>query len=457
MSRLRIKDNTFVSIEHPGILKSVENGCATLGGLSTIQQATERAAKNPKNAVLELRMRPNDNYEHPVQARLRPKNNILVRVHKQNGKAQCLGRIKWGFNFRNIADFQYNTSKSEFLSRVDSTLRTLDYETVPKFYISLQPAMRESLDVPPPPVFSQTVIPHHYNYLQNPHVGRISLPDGKSRLVNLRGAARIWTIMIGMDAERVPTERHAEVKKEPNAIVQDVLKELAPLFEKRPMWTRRGILENISAASHSNLKYALPYVSYLWASGPFRDAFTRFGYDPRKDSVSAKYQTLFFKFKVNEEHTGSGSYIFDGTTLYPKTRIYQICDITDPLVKSLLQDAPLHSTCHPTEGWYKSGRLNKVRDVMREKLRALTDGRCLSEEALSVVLAAPERDESEHNSPSEEEGNSTSSFNASSGFANVQTDARVNELMRNLMKQSEEHESFEDIEDYDEFEDVFGD
>lgn len=72
-----------------------------------------------------------------------------------------------------------------------------------------------------------------------------------------------------------------------------MIAELKALFDTRPMWTRRGIVDSLGGDSYS-LKYAIPYVAYTWRQGPWRDVYARFGYDPRQNSEGAKYQSVFF-------------------------------------------------------------------------------------------------------------------------------------------------------------------
>ncbi|EPX74793.1 transcription factor tfiiic complex a box associated subunit sfc1 [Schizosaccharomyces octosporus yFS286] len=453
--KTNISEKEYTSIEHPGLMKNESTFYETLGGIPEIQKAVSTSFRNPKHALLELKLRPRDHYHHPVQAKLKQRNDILVRI-KKNGEIDSAGRIRHTFVFRDMADFQYSTENSPFTKKLDASLRTLDFDAISKFNIDLSPVQRDHLDMPPPPLFSQVPLPTFYNYQQNPLVGRVRLPDGSTTIMNLKGQCRVWIITADMKVEHVPTKKHQKLSESPSKIVQEVIDAIKPLFHDRPMWTRRALLNHIDPSYLHYLKFALPYISYLWSSGPFRDTYTIFGYDPRKDPKAAAYQALFFKLRLNKNQKGHKTHTFDGKTLYPLNRIYQICDITDPQISSLLQDSPLRPDCHRETGWYRSGRFYKIRDLMREKLYALIEGRQPSDVTLDAIMNAEEVDVSDKET--NEEDKVTSAKDSTLELDDyTSSDARVNELMKNLMERSQEHEGFDELYDFDEdYEDIFG-
>jgi general transcription factor 3C polypeptide 5 (transcription factor C subunit 1) len=50
--------------------------------------------------------------------------------------------------------------------------------------------------------------------------------------------------------------------------------------------------------SPDRLKFIIPAVAYYFTTGPWRNLWIRFGYDPRKDRSSAKYQSLDYRVRV---------------------------------------------------------------------------------------------------------------------------------------------------------------
>ena len=62
-----------------------------------------------------------------------------------------------------------------------------------------------------------------------------------------------------------------------------------------------------------------------------------------------KYQSLFFQFEVDNipmRTRDNTSHIFDRKTLVKDRRCFQLCDITDLLLKSLIDREKLRKTSH---------------------------------------------------------------------------------------------------------------
>ena len=151
--------------------------------------------------------------------------------------------------------------------------------------------------------------------------------------------------------------------------MQRLIENARLLFEERPIWTRRALRNRISQTDWKNIgnnqgKYVYQYVGYLFESGPWRDAIVKFGVDPRKDPNLRVYQTMMFmldpehndnrrkkckarQFSTNTtQPTTSESHIFDGEKVSLDGKVWQVCDITDPLLKSLLSTSNLREECN---------------------------------------------------------------------------------------------------------------
>lgn len=140
------------------------------------------------------------------------------------------------------------------------------------------------------------------------------------------------------------------------------------LFDERPIWTRRALhnrvaAEDLSVVGSNSAKYMYQYIGYLFDSGPWRDAIVKFGVDPRKDPSLRKYQTMTFmldkedidrkKITTRKPPQPSSSkagprdtHIFDGKTVNVDGKVWQVCDITDPLLSSLLSTTNIREDCH---------------------------------------------------------------------------------------------------------------
>ncbi|EPE05062.1 transcription factor tau subunit sfc1 [Ophiostoma piceae UAMH 11346] len=74
------------------------------------------------------------------------------------------------------------------------------------------------------------------------------------------------------------------------------------------------------------------------------------------------------------------THIFDGRSYCDDGKIWQVCDITDPLLVSIVADAPQRPTCElVSAGWFHHGTWAKFRAVMKTKLLAIRFGRLIDD------------------------------------------------------------------------------
>jgi general transcription factor 3C polypeptide 5 (transcription factor C subunit 1) len=79
----------FYSIEYPGYLTpaSIPHAVRTLGGTSSIESAFKRTA-NKAETLLELNLRPDNPFAHPIPGDVVGTNNILLKVVKRKRRRQ---------------------------------------------------------------------------------------------------------------------------------------------------------------------------------------------------------------------------------------------------------------------------------------------------------------------------------------------------------------------------------
>ena len=77
----------FYSIEYPGYVRpeSVSKAVHSLGGQLSIDRALRRNAPR-KDSLLELNLRPDNPFSHPLLGDLVPTNNLLLKVVKRKLK-----------------------------------------------------------------------------------------------------------------------------------------------------------------------------------------------------------------------------------------------------------------------------------------------------------------------------------------------------------------------------------
>ncbi len=182
--------------------------------------------------------------------------------------------------------------------------------------------------------------------------------------MNTQVPHKVVTIMLGHANPRVPTEAPSELPDlgSLHPLTQQTVRRLRELLEERPLWTRRALSNQMSVGG-AVLKYAWQYSGYMFRSGPWRDSLVKFGVDPRSDPKYRIYQTLTFQLPSNGKDAqwrgertryrkykrgklrNRNSHIFDGKNVSLDGKVWQVCDIMDPLLKGLLATENLRATC----------------------------------------------------------------------------------------------------------------
>lgn len=138
--------------------------------------------------------------------------------------------------------------------------------------------------------------------------------------------------------------------------------------------TRRVTTNFLPYDIEYHARQAWAYVGYVFPTGPWKDALIRFGVDPRSDPKYRFYQLLKFKLVTDLQKDPStntnqwfdervkykrsmpkkmrdeSSHLFDGTRVVPDGKVWQICDITDPLIRKILDTENIRETCDVSSG-----------------------------------------------------------------------------------------------------------
>ncbi|KAH1434284.1 hypothetical protein LV164_003795 [Aspergillus fumigatus] len=458
----------IVSVEHPAIIKDVDKAIETLQGNAGIS----KILNPPKaDARAKLFLRPEDAMSRPLQSTSSASNNILLKVtvpkrtgrkrkkgsdepfsgvpvttvHEQpqrrsakqllrslsdnvgKYKVEPVGLVNRTHVFRGMPDFVYSTTGSAFTNRFREQILSFDYDKMKQFDIDMSKGATSNVDIIPPPSLSHGDVPFTYIYRQNPTVRQSVDTSGNLTTVNTSQAAKVHTYLLPFDAP-VPTKPRENLA--PIHTLEPTLREtialVEDLFKERPAWTRRGLRNNLKTPEQRYaLRHAVPYVGYIFRSGPWRDAIIKFGHDPRTSPAYRIYQTVMFRIlsgtselardagsgrrhtipRPNEVPTGTDAFtplptdthLFTGTPpLPPDGRMWMFCDITDPLLRSILFPDPqppgfLRDTCEiAVDGWFGSGTIGKARTVMRAKVQSMLDGRVADEREFARVLRFPD-------------------------------------------------------------------
>ncbi|KAJ5602453.1 hypothetical protein N7537_005409 [Penicillium hordei] len=473
-----VPSRRLVSVEHPAVVRNVDKAIETLQGDSGIKTILDPAKGG---TLANLVLRPEDAMARSVQSTNIQSNNVLLKVTvpKRTGRKrkrgsnepfanapdpgasepaprrtakdllrsmsdnpsryqiEPVGRVERTHVFRGIPDFVYSTTASSFTNRFRDQILPFDFDKMKQFDIDMAKGAAENADLIPPPSFSHGDVPFHYIYRQNPTVKQAIGRSGKLETVNTQTANKILTHLVPYDIPKVPSEPRADML--PISVLDaGMLRTIATLnalYEKQPAWTRRGLRNNLTTdEDRLNLRHAIPYVGYIFRSGPWRDAIIKLGIDPRTSPEYRHYQTFMFRLlareaelardggggrrhnvprpsdqRVVEDENASGpstGHIFTGKQPFAQDgRIWMVGEIQDAQLRADLYppDAGpgfLRSECDiVTDGWFGNGTLAKAKTVMRHKIQALMEGREPVDEDYTKIMQLPAHARSEADFP----------------------------------------------------------
>ncbi|KAI5300560.1 tau 95 subunit of transcription factor TFIIIC [Ascosphaera pollenicola] len=338
-----------------------------------------------------------------------------------------VGKVDRSHVFRGMPDFVFSTTQSPFMKKFRECILPFEYTKLKNFDIDMAKGQTQNVDIVPPPTLSRGDIPFGYLYRQNLAVKRSVDKSGQVTTINTQQPNRVLTYLVPFDIPVVPSEPNPDCppREGTDRHIQATVETLVALFETRAAWTRRALRNSLPTEEQKQvLRHAIPYVAYVFRSGPWRDAIVRFGYDPRKEKEAHIYQTFMFRILATYEkdeaddnrsrtdagplaltialpvtttvvsnrrdtyarpsvaatYTLSDSHIFTGKPpLYHDGKMWMVCDITDPILVRLLYNTdlshphPLRDTCDILScGWYGNVTHAIAKVIMRAKIQSMS-------------------------------------------------------------------------------------
>ncbi|KAI9712392.1 MAG: tau 95 subunit of transcription factor TFIIIC [Bogoriella megaspora] len=361
--------------------------------------------------------------------------DILSRLqdNPDKYKIEAIGSVNETHRFRSMPDCVNTTSDVPITEKFKSQLLSEKFTMKMKDF-SFDPAKGASLDIyiPPPKSFTYNPHPYNYNYRQNPASRPVRNGEtGETYMVNIAKTQKVALLPLAYNAQS-DTTKPPPALAPISTLTEDMklgITKLNELLEIRPIITRRVAINYMGGRFEHDYKTITQYCGYGFRSGPWRDTLVRYGIDPRTDPKYRKYQTLMFQlsagatFPTMEQGNGSAqrtpgrvrkridvteaqwthstaprsklsdddrdSHIFDGSELKRDGKIWQVCDIKEPILKELLDTPIIRKECHlENDGWYPNGIWGKVKFLMRDML---------------TVLEKNEQEDAEHRGPSKED------------------------------------------------------
>lgn len=331
----------------------------------------------------------------------------LLRCIKDNPETyniEAIGEIDRTHRFRGMPDFVLSTANAPFMQKMKQHILPFDYEKMKGFQFDLSRDFEPDAEIIPPPSWSHDQYPFNYSYHQNPAVKKVIDQFGKVGTTNIQGPRKAYNHPVPFDIAEVPSGPAPEVlpPETLGPMVQELIKEAQILLEQRPIYTRRALQNTLrdlwDKVGDNSAKHIYQYVGYIFQSGPWRDAVIRFGVDPRKDPHYRIYQCLMFmlekvpqdsraKFQRKnaekarrslldaEEQTRRRSHIFDGSVVSKDGKVWQVCDIHDPIIRGILETEDLRPECDiERDGWYRNGTWARAKTLMKHKIERLLKG-----------------------------------------------------------------------------------
>lgn len=383
-----------VCLELPIKVVNIRDAITAVGGSDKIAKVISDGALMDDTGAFELRLR-KDVFHHPIKSLGVHTNTIAVEItmpYRFRLRRNLKDSVRFAqfsdvepsvvpkylvtltHRFRALSDFQYYTGDSSFALEMKKSLCVGNFDNILKVELNAVKTPTLCNDIFPPPRFSVNSQPLYYTYHQSPHVRIIDETTGEKKILTSTADTKVMSSLLTW-GEEVPTAHPLNLTLSPKASIQDCVNALKILFDERPSYIRRSLQYRLGHILSRQLKFALPYVSYYYKSGPWRGAYIRFGVDPAKTPSMAKYQVEHFRISSEDDTkkpstTPTGAYVFDGTT-YPDVPMLQLADIADSFLEKYISTKALRTTVDENDGWFPGLTMVIIRRVLRAELVSL--------------------------------------------------------------------------------------
>jgi general transcription factor 3C polypeptide 5 (transcription factor C subunit 1) len=202
--------------------------------------------------------------------------------------------------------------------------------------------------------------------------------------------------------------------------IEGIIADINDLLDDRPVATIRYIRARLEHRTAEEIQAAVRYCGYEFRSGPWKKAIVQFGYDPRRVPIARFYQTVVFDMNFNpvvdinewperrkellRKYEGNLKlafpqflpasdnipYCFNGKKFRTDDNIWQICDIEDGLLRKIIETTDIRGRATEQHGFFWNGTIAKLMIIMRHKIINIRDGRVLTDDEFSPLLAFPD-------------------------------------------------------------------
>lgn len=428
-----MEDEDFlIGVEYPGTIQSNEKMLQTLGGYDHINSTFSQ-----NNRKLELKFRPNAPGCKPTCAERQKATSLVIKVKElKNSKTgetkivhELIGCVDSIYKFNGLCDFQYlpmNHNKNE-------------YESF-KEQVSF-PNIHQSKELPSAKEISQEDNKNNPLFLLPTSFSRMDTVQdycfrrdvreirgfAKNYAENIIGRTRqrrsLHNFFLTYDAEKVPEKPNAAAKDylKSSGIESKMIQKVQEMFKQQKIWLKTELI-HVTQIPEKFIRVILPVCAYYFSSGPWRNQWIAFGYDPRLDNNASIYQTLDYRLRfrggtgrqlveskrkttsisrhkmtssskaktsfidlnissnaskesnqvemAERDEKFKDTYLFRSGRLPPSRQVfYQYKNILLAEVQVLIEKYKSKESCDEKNGWYKKGLDEKIRDILANVIK----------------------------------------------------------------------------------------
>ncbi|GAB5592501.1 tau 95 subunit of transcription factor TFIIIC [Umbelopsis nana] len=489
-----IPQREFFNIEYPGRMSNVDRAFENLGGVQLLQRRFRQ-----ENPEIELKFRPKDPFSHGISGNVVNTRNLLLKVTRQVKKsdpsvqvgdynAEIIGNVTKTCRFRDMADYQFLVPPENRIVAVKKAVIDCDVNRMMDFE-DVKEDDYDNLELVPPPLFSRLAIPFEYGYQQNQAVIKVKVrqPDGSIaiRMVNRYKQRKVQAYLVQWGATSIPDKPPPQLRPFGDDATK-VLQLVTKLFEERPIWTRFALRGRLPPSTHKYMSSVMPVLSYNMLSGPWRDTWILYGFDPRREPDTYQYQILDHRqpgktkneilnrqqgkrtqMESNEATANSEpsyendnphmDHQWDGVGHPQRVNNFMLCDLLLPEVQDTIHNPKYRkATCTKESGWIYPSIFRDLRKFTKAAIAAGSkDERLPSLQECEVDFDASLKQDIEAEKQASQKMDEDSALEEAAS-AGPDVSARVIELMRNLQKTQDFEDEYE-LDELQEYEDVFGD
>ena len=363
----------------------------------------------PKRTGRKRKRGSDETFDVPLDEGINDHSNITaqdllrrLRDNEGNYDIQPVGIIKDTHRFSGLPDFQIRADDIPIMRELRDHAMQPNYDRLKAFNINFNPEINTSAPIPGPPSFLRSVglagkreeaVPSRQVPKQPTFPSHVARRDGGSR------ANRYSEQDTSLEVEELPTEPPDDLPKKTDTVKSAIIA-LKQAFQERPIVSVRAFHSmHVGYTTHA-LRSTVPYVGYYMHTGPWAHTIAKYGVDPRKDPAMRKYQTITMSNKrmstanipAERRVPASKAHIFDGTLIGAVSSLWQLCDLTDPMLEHIINTDSIRSECELEQwGWYHNGTITKLRIITREKMvRIVNSEPALPQEDYMLLAALPD-------------------------------------------------------------------